>query len=170
MFKSTKTKVIALALVGVVALGGAIYTTTALAAGGATASPATSATTQTTVDQQLRASVLEMLKDRMGLTGANAEQFADQMIARMQSANPNLGLKSMINWCNQFIGQDTNGATYGGRNMMGGATNPNAVQNGGYCNPSGTGPQAGGQTSGSSYGPRGAAGGNGYGMMGSSGR
>ncbi len=40
MFRTTKTKIIGLALVGVVALTGAVYATTALAVGGATAAPA----------------------------------------------------------------------------------------------------------------------------------
>jgi hypothetical protein len=115
MFKSTKTKVVALALVGMVALGAATYVTTALANGGASAAPVTAATTtQTTLDPQLRAGILEMLKDRMGLTGADAEKFADQMIARMQSINPNFDLQAMLNWCNQFIG-----ANASGRGMMG---------------------------------------------------
>jgi hypothetical protein len=115
MFRSTKTKIAGLALVGLVALGGAIYATTALAGSGATAFPAPAVATQTAVDPQLRASVLDMLKDRMGLTGAEAEKFADQMIARMQSINPNFDLNDMVNRCNQF--NDANG---NGRGMMGG--------------------------------------------------
>src|ERR1035437_4389700 len=108
MFKSTKTKIIGLALVGAVALGGAAYATSALGAGGATAAPATAVTpTPTTTDPQLRASILDMLKDRMGLTGADAEKFADQMFARMQSVNPNFDLKAMVNWCSQFISANT---------------------------------------------------------------
>jgi hypothetical protein len=151
MFKSTKTKVIGLALVGAVALGGAVYATSALAAGGATAAPAVT-TTQTATDPQLRASILDMLKDRMGLTGADAEKFADQMIARMQSVNPNFDFKAMLNWCNQFIGANANGqgmmgrsgSASGGRGMMGGATIPNAAPS----NPSSTSPQVGGSISG----------------------
>jgi hypothetical protein len=116
MFKTTKTKIIALALVGVIALGGAIYTTSVLAAGGATAAPATIVTTApTAADPQLRATILDMLKDRMGLSGADAGTFADQMIARMQSANPNFDFEVMVNWCNQYIGDNANG-----RGMMGG--------------------------------------------------
>jgi hypothetical protein len=145
MFKSTKTKIITLALVGVVALGGAIYATSALAVGGASAAPATALTAQTTTDSQPRASILDMLKDRMGLTGANAETFADQMIARVQTVNPNFDLQDMVNWCSQFIGD-----------------NPS--------NPSGTTPG----DSGSGVTPRGMMGGNGstyggWGMMGSAG-
>lgn len=119
MFRTTKTKVITLVAVGVVALGGATYATTALAVGGATAAPATVVTAQTAADPQLRASILEMLKDRMGLTGANAETFADQMIARMQGIEPNFDLQAMVNWCNQYTGANTpRGMTGGG--MMGG--------------------------------------------------
>jgi hypothetical protein len=166
MFKSTKSKIIGLILVGVVALGGATYATTALAVGGATAAPATVVTAQTATDPQLRASILDMLKDRMGLTGANAETFADQMIARMQSINPNFDFQAMINWCNQFVGADTNrsgmmganGSTYG-RGMMGAGTIPNA----GSSNPRGTSPQ----NSGAGFTPRGMMGGGG--MMGASG-
>jgi hypothetical protein len=160
MFKSAKTKVIALVAVGIVALGGATYATTALATGGAAAAPATAVTAQTAVDPQLRANILEMLKDRMGLTGANAETFADQMIARMQSINPNFDLQAMVNWCNQFVGANTNrsgmmganGSTYG-RGMMDGSTIPDRGSSG----PSSAGPQS----SNSGFTPRG--------MMGASG-
>lgn len=164
MFRMTKSKIIGLVAVGVVALSGAVYATTALAAGGASAAPATAVTTQTAVDPQLRASILDMLKDRMGLTGPAAEKFADQMIARMQSINPNFDLKSMVNWCNQFIGANTNGrgmmggngSTYG-YGMMGGATTPSS----GYSTPSSTSPR----NSGSGITPRGMMGGGGGGMM-----
>jgi hypothetical protein len=166
MFNSAKTKVIALALVGVVALGGAIYATSALAAGGATAAPATVVTTaQAATDPQLRANILDMLKDRMGLTGADAEKFADQMIARMQSANPNFDFKAMVNWCSQFINTSANGRGMMGatgsaycRGMMGGGTTPDGESSG----PSGTSSQA----SGSGVTPRGMMRG---GMMGASG-
>jgi hypothetical protein len=190
MFKSTKTKVIGLALVGAVALGGAIYATSAMAAGGATAAPATVVTTnqtaQTATDPQLRATILDMLKDRMGLTGADAEKFADQMIARMQSVNPSFDFKAMVNWCSQFIDANANangrgmmgqnGSAYG-RGMMGAGTAPNSATpqgvapkgaNRGYCNPGSTSgsvtspasrPAAGGPAGGSSPGPRGMMGG-----------
>ena len=162
MFGTTKSKIIGLVAVGVVALSGATYATAALAVGGASAAPATVVTAQTATDPQLRASILEMLKDRMGLTGANAETFADQMIARMQSINPNFDLQSMVNWCNQFAGDNANGwgmmgasgSAYGW-GMMGGGTIPNA----GPSSPSGTSPQNGG----SGFTPRGMMGG---GMMG----
>jgi hypothetical protein len=161
MFKSTKTKIIGLTLVGAMAVSGAVYATSALAGGGATAAPATlvttnqtapvALTTQTVTDPQLRATILEMLKDRMGLTAAGAEKFADQMIARMQSVNPNFDLKAMVNWCSKFIDANANGrgmmggngSAYG-RGMMGTGTAPNgatpqgATPNGtnrGYCNP-----------------------------------
>jgi hypothetical protein len=152
MFKSTKTKVIALALVAAVALGGAVYATTALAVGSATAAPAAAPTTQTATDPQLRASILDMLKDRMGLTGPAAETFADQMIARMQSANPNFDLQAMIDWCNQYVGGNSpNGA------------NPSS---GGYL----AGPCGGARNSGPGSAPRGMMGGGsnygGRGMMG----
>ncbi len=86
-------------------------------------------TAQTAADPQLRASILDMLKDRMGLTGANAEKFADQMIARMQNADPNFDFQAMIDWCNQFNGDradgpsgPANGRVPGnGRGMMGGS-------------------------------------------------
>jgi len=109
MFRTTKSKIIGLVAVGVVALSGATYASTALATGGATAAPATVATAQTATDPQLRARILDMLKDRMGLTGANAETFADQMIDRMQSINPNFDPQAMVNWCNQYTGDNTNG-------------------------------------------------------------
>jgi hypothetical protein len=123
MFKTTKAKVIGLALVGTVVLAGAVYATTALAVGGASAAPATAQAVQTTTDpQQLRSTILEMLRDRMGLTGPQAEQFADQMIARLQNTNAGYDLQDMINWCTQFLTTDANGSgsTNGGWGMMGG--------------------------------------------------
>jgi len=170
MFKTTKTKIIALVLVGVVALGGAVYATTALAANGAFASTASTATAQAAqtaaAGSQLRSAVLGMLKNRMGLTGPDAENLADQMIARMQNIDPNFDLQAMVNWCNQFTGANTNGwgmmggngSAYSGRGMMGAGTIPSA----GSSNPSGASPQ----DSGSGSNPTGIMGG---GMMGASG-
>ena len=123
MLRPTKARVIGLILVGVVALGGAVYAATALAAGGASAAPAPVQAAQTATDSQLRASILDMLKDRMGLTGPDAERFADQMIARMQNANPDLDLQTMVNWCARFNSADANGngSVNGGRGMMNGS-------------------------------------------------
>ncbi len=109
MLRMTKITVIGLALVGVVALGGAIYATTALAVGGASASPATAQATQTTTDSQLRATILDMLRDRMGLTGPEAEQFADQMITRMQNAASSSDLQDMVDRCTRFTNANTEG-------------------------------------------------------------
>ena len=122
MLRATKARVIVLALVGVVALGGAVYAATALATGGASAAPAPAQAAQAVTDSQLRASILDMLKDRMGLTGPDAEQFADQMIARMQNANPDFDVQNMVNRCTQFNNADTNaaGPTNGGLGMMNG--------------------------------------------------
>jgi hypothetical protein len=134
MFKTTKTKVITLVALGVVALGGATYATTALAAGGATAAPVTVVTAQTAADPQLRASILEMLKDRMGLTGADAETFADQMIARMQGIDPDLDLQAMVNLCNQSTGANSDADGWG---MMGGGTTQRGMMGGGMMGTSG---------------------------------
>jgi hypothetical protein len=136
MLKTFKAKIITLALVGVVALGGAVYLTAALATGGASAAAAPVQTTQTATTEQLRATVLEMIKDHMGLTGPEAETLADQMVARMQSAGANSDIQSMIDRCPRFNDSnatgsgtgdntygpgmmDQNGSTYG-RGMMGG--------------------------------------------------
>ncbi len=120
MLRHTKVKVIGLVLVGVVALGGAVYAATALAPGGASAAPAPAQAAQTVTDSQLRASILDMLKDRMGLNGPDAERFADQMIARMQNANPDFDLQTMVNSCTRFNNADTNGtdSANGGWGMM----------------------------------------------------
>lgn len=167
MFKTTKAKIIGLVLVGVVALGGAVYATTALAVNGASASTPTAQAAQTAAaGSQLRSAVLGMLKNRMGLTGPDAENLADQMIARMQNIDPNFDLQAMVNWCNQFTGANTNGwgmmggngSAYSGRGMMGAGTIPSA----GSSNPSGASPQ----DSGSGSNPTGIMGG---GMMGASG-
>jgi hypothetical protein len=137
MFKTLKAKIITLALVGVVALGGAVYLTTALATGGASATPAPVQTTQTATTEQLRSTILEMLNDHMGLTGTEAERLADQMAARMQSAGANIDIQAMIDRCPRFNDNSTadsgtgdnssgpgmmnqNGSTYG-RGMMNGS-------------------------------------------------
>jgi hypothetical protein len=130
MFRTAKTKIVSLALVGAVALGGAVYATTALAVGGASASTTTAQVsqtlaaqvTQTATDPQLRSSILDMLRDRMGLTGPQAEQFADQMIARMQDAGVGNNLQAMIDWCTQYV----SGTTYG-RGMMNWGTTPSTA-------------------------------------------
>ena len=118
MLRTTRARVIGLALVGVVALSGAIYATTALAAGGATASPVTARAAQTPTDPQLRASILDMLRERMGLTGPDAERFADQMIARMQNTDPDFDLREMVDRCAGYADGDTQ--AYGGYGMMNG--------------------------------------------------
>jgi hypothetical protein len=183
MLRTTEARVIGLALVGVVALGGAVYAATALATGGASAAPAPAQAAQTVTDPQLRASILDMLKDRMGLTGPDAEQFADQMIARMQNANPDLDVQNMVNRCAQFNNADTNaaGPTNGGWGMMygddpaNGATTPSTGSpDPGSAAPSSPGPQNGGwgmmngPRTGSANGGRGMMSGSGGGMMGTS--
>ena len=137
MFKTFKAKIITLALVCVLALGGAVYLTTVLAAGGASAAPAQAQANQTANTGQLRANILEMLQDRMGITGTEAETLADQMVARMQNAGSNVDIQSMIDRCprlndNSAAGSGTgnniygpgmmnqNGSTYG-RGMMNGS-------------------------------------------------
>jgi hypothetical protein len=173
MFKTTKTKIIGLVLDGVVALGGAVYATTALAVHGASASAATAPApqaataqvTQTATDSQLRSTILDMLKDHMGLTGSQAETFADQMITRMQNAGVGSNLQAMVNWCTQFIGADTNGtgSVNGGLGMMYGTTTPSA----GASNPSGAAPSSPGpQDSSSGLVPGGMMGGRMMGALG----
>jgi|WetSurMetagenome_2_1015567.scaffolds.fasta_scaffold21569_3 hypothetical protein len=119
MFKAKKTRVIGLVLVAALILVGAVYATTAWAAPNptttATAAAAGTTSTATATDTaQLRAAILEMLEDHMGLTGADAEKWADQMIER----------------CEQYMdgtapGQGACGAGRGGmmngNGMMGGA-------------------------------------------------
>ena len=72
MFKTKKTRVIGLVLVAALILVGAVYATAAWAApiphtGRSTA--ASTATTTAADTAQLRATVLEMLEDHMGLDG-----------------------------------------------------------------------------------------------------
>ena len=127
MFKKTRTKIVALGVAGALVLGAAVYVTAALVTGDASAAPATNAIAAAqpagTPDQaQLRAAVLEMLKDRMGLTGSQAEAFADQMIARMQQAFPNLDLQAMIDRCNRFFDGGTAGSVAPRRGMMNGGS------------------------------------------------
>jgi hypothetical protein len=151
----TKRWIATLSAVGIIALGGAVYTTTALAGGGpgwmglagGTAAPAlgTAAQSQTAQapDQaQIRAAVLDMIKDRMGITGAEAETLADQMIARMQTAGiSGTDLQNMLQWCTSNAAP---GGTAGGRMMRGAGAGtgtgygmmrgtPRAGTAGGYC-------------------------------------
>ena len=114
--RTTKAKVAGLVLVGVVALSGAVYATSALAVGGASASTATAQVAQAATDAPLRSTILDMLEDRMGLTGPDAEEFADQMIARTQDADAGFDIQAMVDWCTQFTNDNTSG--YWG--MMGG--------------------------------------------------
>ena len=109
MFKTTKAKVIGLVLVGAVVLAGAVYATTALAVGGASASPATTQAAQATSGSQLRTTIIDMLKDRMGEPGPDAEQFADQMIARMRNVDADFDFQAMVDWCTQFANAGTDG-------------------------------------------------------------
>lgn len=135
MFKTFKAKIITLALVGVLALGGAVYLTTVLTAGGASAAPAPIQTPQTGTTDQLRSTVLEMVKDHMGLTSTEAEIFADQMVARMQSAGANFDIQSMIDLCPRFddnsaAGSGTGDNTYGPGMMNGSGTSGYGYGNG----------------------------------------
>jgi hypothetical protein len=135
MFKTKKTRVIGLVLVAALILVGAVYATAAWAAPNPTdtstaATAAGTASTTTAADTaQLRATILEMLEDHMGLTGADAEKRADQMISRMQQCQ-GADLSTMIERCEQYMdgtaaGQGACGAGRGGmmngNGMMGGA-------------------------------------------------
>jgi hypothetical protein len=131
MFKTKKTRVIGLALVTALILVGAVYATAAWAAPnptGTSTAATTAGTTSTataTDTAQLRATILEMLKDHMGLTGADAEKWADQMISRMQQCQGD-DFSTMIEQCEQYMdgaapGQGACGSGRGG--MMGGNGN-----------------------------------------------
>jgi hypothetical protein len=171
MLRHTKAKVIGLVLVGVVALGGAVYAATALAPGGASAAPAPAQAAQTVTDSQLRSSILDMLKDRMGLTGPDAAQFADQMIARMQGANPGFDLQTMVNSCTRYKGW---GMMHGNDPANGAPTPGTGSPDPSSATPSSPGPQNGGwgmmngPGKGSVNGGRGMMGTYGGGMMGTS--
>ena len=127
MFKRTKTRVIGLALVGAVVLAGAVYTTTAVAVGGVSAYPTTAQAAQTATESQLRSAILDMLEDHMGITGSEANSFADQMVAHMQDVNANgdFDFEAMVDRCNRSLGSNPGGGgmmggSYGG-GMMGGS-------------------------------------------------
>jgi hypothetical protein len=155
MFKSTRSKVIGLSLAAIVTLGGAVYGGTAIAGGVSAASSVSAAaaqpgiaqpaaltqTTQATDAAQLRAAILDMLKDRMGITGTPAEQIADQMIARMQSAGVKGNLQNMLDWCNQYWDSNGNGGTYP-RGMMGGTGGYYGCPGLNGTTPSGTAPNS----------------------------
>jgi hypothetical protein len=136
MFKAKKTRVIGLVLVAALILVGAVYATAAWAAPNPTdtsaattaAGPASTATAADTA--QLRATILEMVEDHMGLTGADAEKWADQMISRMQQCQGGTDLATMVERCEQYMdgttaGQGACGSGRGGmmngNGMMGGA-------------------------------------------------
>jgi hypothetical protein len=58
--------------------------------------------------------MLEMLEEHMGLSGAEAEGFVDEMIDHMQGIDGDLDLGEMLDWCAQQAG----GVEYG-PGMMG---------------------------------------------------
>ena len=177
MFKTAKRKIISLVLVGVVALGGAVYAATALTVGRASASTAATQATTAATGSQLRSTILDMLRDRMGLTGPEAEKFADQMLARMQNVDTGVDLQDMVDWCTRFSNADNantsgrgmmngTGPANGGRGMMNGTTAPGPAPS----DPNDATPSApGSQDSGSGLTPGGMMGTSGRGMMGTSG-
>lgn len=138
MFRTTRTRVIGLALVGAVALSGGIYATTALAAGGPSAQ--TAATQVGLTGPEWRSAMLDMLEDHMGITGGEAEEFADEMFEHMQGIADDTDIQEMVDWCTQRADDgefgpgmmngygwgyggwgmmDGDDATYGGYGMMG---------------------------------------------------
>lgn len=158
MFKATRTKVIGLSLVAFVALGGAIYATTAWAAGGASASAAPAQATPTTEAWPLGSSLLDMLEEHMGLSGVDAEDFADDMIAHMQKIDADLDLQEMVDWCTRYAAAGTysrgmmNGTArgYGGWGMMGGTTPTTPTPNTGPSDQSAPSPNRPGSQDGNS--------------------
>ena len=136
MFKTFKAKIITLALVGALALGGAIYLTTVVVGGVASAAPGPFRAAQTTDTAQLRATVLEMMEDHMGLTGAEAETLADQMVARMQGRGADVDIQAMFDLCPRLNDDGALGSDSGdyGPGMM----NQNVNQNGSTCGPGAT--------------------------------
>jgi hypothetical protein len=157
MLKQTKTMIAVLMAAGVVVIAGAVYVTATWATGSAAAapfagqagrpavvaaSPATQAV-QNTDQETLRAAILDMIQDHMGLSGADAEAFADQMIARMQGVFSDEDFQSMLDSCGRYIDDQGNDQGNDGRTgrpggMMNWATGP-----GDGAGPSGTAPQAG---------------------------
>jgi hypothetical protein len=142
MLKTLKAKIITLALVGTLAVGGAVYLTSVVVAGVASAAPAPVQTTQTANTAQLRAAVLEMMEDHMGLTGTEAATLADQMVARMQSAGADVDIQAMIDSCPRL--NDDGAAGSDSSNYGPGMMNQNLNQNGstrgrGALNGSGSG-------------------------------
>ncbi len=145
MFGRSRRRIVILALVGVIVLGsGVFYAATALAGGAPAAtsawqsvaattgaSQATTVTTQAPTgtnqgptDAQLRATILDMIKDHMGLTGAQAERLADQMLQRMKSVGGTANLQNMLAWCSRYLdglqnGTSGTGPNGAGRGMMG---------------------------------------------------
>jgi hypothetical protein len=111
MLRTTKTRVIGLALAGAVVLSGGIYATTALAIGGSSTdtAPTQQAPSSTA---EWRAGMLDMLQDHMGLSGQAAEDFADEMSEHMQGFDQDFDLQEIVDWCNQYGGPGSDG-TYG---------------------------------------------------------
>jgi hypothetical protein len=131
MFKTRKIRVIGLVVVAALVLIGGVYGTAAWAAPGPSTTGTTTQTATTADQAQLRAAILEMIKDHMGLTGAEAEQWADRMLSRMQNAGwDSTDLQAMIDRCEQYMdgNGNTDGYGYGsgacgagtGTGMMGG--------------------------------------------------
>jgi hypothetical protein len=139
----TRTWIIVVAVIAVVALAGAVYTTGAFASGRWQAKAPTGQPAQTLTDSQIRENILDMLDDHMGITGAEAEKLADQMLERCgrladgdgdgigscpgitngtNGSGDNWG-PGMMNGTNRGPGMmngTTPGQMMGGREMMGG--------------------------------------------------
>ncbi|MCL5734222.1 MAG: hypothetical protein M1274_01305 [Actinobacteria bacterium] len=159
MFKTKRTRIIGLALVGLLALSGGIYATTAALAGGASAYTPTTAADPTNTNW--RSAMTDMMEDHMGLTEAQADAFVNQMAGYMQGAGGNFDTQKMVDQCTQNL---TNG-NYG-PGMMGGARTPGAGPSGPNVTPPGSGSTGFGMMGGGSgYGMMG-GGSTGYGMMG----
>ncbi len=114
MTRKRKSRVMGLVLAGALILAGAIYTTAAWAAPWGPAAEAPAQTQPAASDAELRAAILDMIEDHMGLTGADAEQWADRMLERMRDRNPDFDYGAMIEQCEERMDDYQAGVDGGG--------------------------------------------------------
>jgi len=130
-----KIAIAALAFIAIVAVGGGTYAVSAftdhsLAAPAAnqatvgiaeTTAAATTATSATDPQQtqELRAQILDMLKNHMGLTGSEAEKLADAVTQQMEK-NGATDAAGMVKQCVES-GRTMNGNHMSGTDMMNGS-------------------------------------------------
>ena len=100
MFKTGKKKAFGIGLALAILLSGVTYATTALADDRTSAFAAQNR--DTTTPTEWRAEVLEMLRDHMGLSRQQAEEFANEMVSDRQVLDKDFDFQDILGWCTPY--------------------------------------------------------------------